>query len=585
MSTNPLERIPKRSPKTSVTDLNEFAKTAGSTAASAAYPIMLGLTGEDTGDEWYEDLAYGAVPGGALVQRVKTGTIPGLLDLLPGELGAGAKLAMAPIAAAFSRDLLKGGKARLGKSAKNVSKAMDKKNNPTVIRYHRTHDDNTADIVKQGLVPNSRNQGRNTGDQSMIPDVVWLGNNPTEIPVLRNLLEQQPEDVAEFKVKIPSDVYYNTPRYKFPNGRGAGRPRLVPNGKPSLSDEGDYKIDMFGGTIPPEMLERIPNVDLQWLLARDNKASDLAWLLMGSHPNSMEGLVRDRLRRENPALGERIDRAVEEVQAGSGRLIDRDALERADTDLPISSRYSSISNEYEKTLKAVSRNISKAAKRDNYGIEQFFYTPYARLRDVLNQFPLDEQGRVVTQKYYPPGTRLSDLVKSDPDDVPTPESLGGFTKTMPGPDQIAKGSVSHGGSQDWPTLKERHFDYDEYNKWIAQGWSPAEAADFAAPKYRFQIDPDDVTGTRWGWYPNTGHKGPNYGMITEGVGDFYAMNRVRDLMYHARHFGLTPDTRAELHQAFREVLNRGTVGRFVPSKDKLSEFIPGSRLPEWDLRR
>jgi hypothetical protein len=87
MSTNPLERIPKRSPKTGVTDLNEFAKTAGSTAASAAYPIMLGLAGEDTGDEWYEDLAYGAVPGGALVQRVKTGTKPGLLDLLPGDVG------------------------------------------------------------------------------------------------------------------------------------------------------------------------------------------------------------------------------------------------------------------------------------------------------------------------------------------------------------------------------------------------------------------------------------------------------------------------------------------------------------------
>lgn len=98
MSTNPLERIPKRSPKTSATDLNEFAKTAGSTAASAAYPIMLGLTGEDTGDEWYEDLAYGAVPGGALVQRAKTGTVPGLLDLLPGDVGAGARLAMLPIA-------------------------------------------------------------------------------------------------------------------------------------------------------------------------------------------------------------------------------------------------------------------------------------------------------------------------------------------------------------------------------------------------------------------------------------------------------------------------------------------------------
>ena len=148
MSTNPLERIPKRSPQTSVTDLNEFAKTAKSTAGMAAYPILLGLTGEDTGDEWYKDLAYGAVPGGALVQRAKTGTIPGLLDLLPGDVGAGARLAMAPIAAAFSRDLLKGGAARLGKSAKNVSKAMDKKNNPTVVRYHRTHGDNVPNIAK-----------------------------------------------------------------------------------------------------------------------------------------------------------------------------------------------------------------------------------------------------------------------------------------------------------------------------------------------------------------------------------------------------------------------------------------------------
>lgn len=52
MSTNPLERIPNRSPKTSATDLNEFAKTAGSTAASAAYPIMLGLTGEDKFSEF-----------------------------------------------------------------------------------------------------------------------------------------------------------------------------------------------------------------------------------------------------------------------------------------------------------------------------------------------------------------------------------------------------------------------------------------------------------------------------------------------------------------------------------------------------
>ena len=65
MSTNPLERIPKRSPQTSVTDLNDFAKTAKSAAASAAYPIMLGLTGEvgrRTGNESLIDLYGSDIP-------------------------------------------------------------------------------------------------------------------------------------------------------------------------------------------------------------------------------------------------------------------------------------------------------------------------------------------------------------------------------------------------------------------------------------------------------------------------------------------------------------------------------------------
>lgn len=584
MSTNPLERIPKRSPKTSATDLNEFAKTAGSTAASAAYPIMLGLTGEDTGDEWYEDLAYGAVPGGALVQRAKTGTIPGLLDLLPGDVGAGARLAMLPIAKFGAEEIAKGA-ARMGKSARNVSEAMEKKANPTVVRYHRTLDDNVADIMREGLVPNSRNQGKNTSNQHQLPDMVWLGNNPTEIPVLRLPLEKHPEDVAEFKVKIPSDVYYNTPRYKFPNGRGWGNPQLVPKGEPSLSNEGSYKIDTFGSTITPDMLERIPNAELQEMLVRDDRARELAWTLINSDPNSTEGLVRSRLRRENPALGERVDRAVEEIQAGDDRLIDRDAFEQANIDLPISSRYSNTSDEYEKVLKKASRNISNAMKQDKWGVGLFHYTPYARLKDALNQLPVNEQGRVVTQKYYPSGTRLSDLVKGDPDDVPMPEELGGFTNTMPGADQIAKGAVSHGGGQDWPTLKQRHFDYDTYNENIAQGYPPAVAADFATPYYKFMIDPDDATGTRWGWYTSNDRKGNNYGMITEGEGDYFAMRRVKDLMDYARQYGLNPDRRAELHNLFQDVLRRGTIGSYVPSKDKFSEFTPGSRLPDWDPRR
>ena len=421
----------------------------------------------------------------------------------------------------------------------------------------------------------------------MIPDVVWLGNNPTEIPVLRNLLEQRPGDVAEFKVKIPSDVYYNTPRYKFPNGRGAGKPELVPSGKSSLSDEGDYKIDMFGGTIPPEMLERIPTVDLQYMLARDNKANELAWTLMNFMPNSAEGLVRSRLRHENPALGERVDRAVEEVQAGSGRLIDRDALERVNTNLPMSMRFSSNSNEYEKTLKKASSKISNAMKADKYGQQVFFYTPHQRLKDALNKLPLDEQGRVVTKKYYPPETKLSDLVKEDPDDVPMPERLGGFTKTMPGPGQIAKGSVSFGGAdRDWVRpIKERHFDVGKFEELLAAGYPPGDAAEFAFPNVWLKKDPTDPTGQRWSWQTEySGVRNPNYGMISEGLHEHYFdMSRLLRLMSDARSYGLKghPELAKELHDAFSNVLRRPDN---ISSK-RLSEFTPGSRLPDWDLRR
>ncbi len=209
MSTNPLERIPKRSPKTSVTDLNEFAMTAGSTAASAAYPIMLGLTGEDTGDEWYEDLAYGAVPGGALVQRAKTGTMPGLLDLLPGELGAGAKLAMLPIAKFGVKEILEG-TARMGKSARNTEKALTKEagDSPYVF-YHRTKADHVDDIKREGINRNSRNKGENTWDSDELPDVNWLSPSPSNIPVLRWPLRNEPETVAQFKVTLPRDFYDN----------------------------------------------------------------------------------------------------------------------------------------------------------------------------------------------------------------------------------------------------------------------------------------------------------------------------------------------------------------------------------------
>lgn len=60
--------------------LSDYAERAAVKGADVAF-------GEDTGDSILEDLAYGAVPGGSLYQRAKTGTRPGLLDfadLIPG---------------------------------------------------------------------------------------------------------------------------------------------------------------------------------------------------------------------------------------------------------------------------------------------------------------------------------------------------------------------------------------------------------------------------------------------------------------------------------------------------------------------
>lgn len=59
-----------------------------------------------------------------------------LLDRIKSELD-GAELsdyAMVPVVA-LSSGLLKGGKGRIGKSARNLAK----KRNPVVTRYHRTH--------------------------------------------------------------------------------------------------------------------------------------------------------------------------------------------------------------------------------------------------------------------------------------------------------------------------------------------------------------------------------------------------------------------------------------------------------------
>lgn len=488
MSTNPLERIPKRSPKTSATDLNEFAKTAGSTAASAAYPIMLGLTGEDTGDEWYEDLAYGAVPGGALVQRAKTGTIPGLLDLLPGDVGAGARLAMLPIAKFGAEEITKGA-ARMGKSARNTEKAL----NPYVERWHRTRSKNDFSIGKKGLLAggNNPNYGKNTGDHDALPlPAVWLGTSPSEIPVLQYYATHLPHEVSTYRVRIPKEEYYSTPRMKWDTGyRGnASDVRIVGKGENSLTGEvgrrtgNESLIDLYGSDIPPKYLEKIPNDEIEKL---SEHAKEMEWYKnehgTGNETMSELGnsIVRDEMNNWMPA---------------SERFYLSDFSMPKTSDFQYRSPY--------EALVAANRHIMGAEN----GIPKYGYRVLSG--DMPTKFDTKAE-------YYPkPEVKFKD------------------------PTAVSRGHVSRG----WQSAvaepdnkfdpKNRMFNWELYNDIIEQeGGSPAKAAAHAAPIGKLVDTPDGLSIQYYG-NPNKPYTGVNVGAISRGVDDPRIRNRSLTDLYN-----------------------------------------------------
>jgi hypothetical protein len=444
MSTNPLERIPKRSPKTGVTDLNEFAKTAGSTAASAAYPIMLGLTGEDTGDEWYEDLAYGAVPGGALVQRVKTGTIPGLLDLLPGDVGAGARLAMLPIAKFGAKEITKGA-ARMGKSGRNVTKAMEKKSGDSPYTfYHRTHAGNVENIKKEGLKLNNDNYGRNTGDSDDLPSVNWLSPSPSAIPVLRHLLKYDPESVAQFKVTIPRDVYHNTPKFVMPEGRGSSRVVPVPKGELGITNEGPYKILMYGYNIPPENLEQMSVKDAIKDVKDEDALEDFLNAIAEGY-GLENSYTLSKILHENPQLEKRVERIADEEYGDIDiKGVDRPLVHELNSlTLPISERFVNASKFIDEGLDRANRRIT--ALNDGRVIEKYA-TPYSILLDELRrlqiQAGMNADGDLIKKQYWKPESKVSDLLNMSV----APQRKPDVYETIPGPGKISKGFVSRGVS-------------------------------------------------------------------------------------------------------------------------------------------
>lgn len=254
--------------------LSDYAERAAVKGADLAF-------GEDTGDSLLEDLAYGAVPGGSLFQRAKTGTRPGLLDFADFIPGSGALKAMLPIAAKPTLDAMKAGK-RMGKTSRNLAKAK----NPYIERWHRTKASNAQSIGNKGLLigKDNPNYGSNTSDTDglQIP-VNWLANNPTNIPVLQYAFKTDPTSTVTYRVKIPKDIYYDTPRLKFRSGRrGSGTHDTYIVGKKESSLTGergrqtgeDAMIDLFGASIPPEWLEKIPNDEIQKQVAHHKQMLD-----------------------------------------------------------------------------------------------------------------------------------------------------------------------------------------------------------------------------------------------------------------------------------------------------------------------
>lgn len=270
---NPLSMIPKRedlpegrSLKDIVNSLHpeirEPVKEVGN-LAKLGYDVA---TGEEA-----EGLPFGVemIPGVSLAAKLQQGKTPGLLDFIdiPSLKGLGALKAMPPIVGTL-KELKEGG--RLGKTLRNIEKAK----NPFIERWHRTRSKNDRSIKAKGLLvgKDNPNYGKNTGDESGLPiPAAWLGTSPTEIPVLQYYAMNIPKEVSTYRVRIPKDEYFNTPRMKWDSGyRGDSRDaRIVGKGESSLTGEvgrrtgNESLIDLFGKSISPEYLEKIPNRQIQ----------------------------------------------------------------------------------------------------------------------------------------------------------------------------------------------------------------------------------------------------------------------------------------------------------------------------------
>lgn len=416
------------------------------------------LLGDEGTIPWYMSFA----PGADLTDKLMEGRQPGLLDM-PGP-GTLAKMAMLPIMKLGAKEILEG-TARMGKNARNLDKAK----NPVIERWHRTRSMNDVNIRDKGLLvgKDNPNYGKNTGDQNKLKiPAAWLGTNPTEIPVLQYYATNNPDELSTYRVRIPKEEYYSTPRLKWDSGyRGdASDARIVAKGESSLTGEVGRRtgkeslIDLFGKSIPAEYLEKIPNEEIN-KHAIKNKLLDAYIMDLGEDPSSLP-------------------------LSKAGTML-------ANEDLNWMPFHDRISN-YTK-LKDVGEQVSEDIKRKPN------IPPSEHLRNALNfNFAPNQRGKIEipayahsvspTSKYLPYDS--SRPVGKFENRMSKPKTL--YEINIPTDEQIQVGAVSRGlktrGDFD---PRWRLMDWDAYNSEISKGLSPVGAMRYAKPAYVLKDTPDN----------------------------------------------------------------------------------------------
>lgn len=427
--------------------LSDYAERASGVAGDM-------LFGEDTGAGVLKDLAYGLVPGGSLFQRAMTGTMPGALDYLdvvPG-VGTGLKFAMTPIAAAFSRDLLKGGKNRLGKTAKNVAQTREARD--FVHRVHRTRKENVPSIDRNGLLVGDKNKnyGKNTGDTDEYPASVWLGFDPTNVPVLQYYYTKSPDtrkQLATYRVRIPRDVYNSTPRVKFEGGRG-GTPKIVGKGESSITTEtarrtgNETLIDVFANSIPPEWLYEIPQDEFERLVKRREHRESLVDLY-----NKFYGDMETEI---TPHDLSKFERNVLDIEPS----------------LATRTKPSLIGLPMEPVNEELSESLGMYS-----GLAGKYRPAPSRVFDEL----LDRDQIRITR----PEEAMQSQTGNWKDLIETSEKASDYT----GRGAISRGHLydDHYGSMQFPPISERTYRWDRYRAALEEGGSPAEAHSRAIPNF------------------------------------------------------------------------------------------------------